>query len=418
MNQLAILTTAFNHCNNPYFVNNWHKFLSNLTNQKLLEHLFVCEILPIDASSIIDHRDINHWVVRNNSILWHKESGLNYLLDRLPSRYDAVVVIDNDILIHNNEWYTQTLKLLDQHLIVQPYDTINYLLSNHGVELTNSSAIKKSNNLLLMNDGNPGMMVAYRRSYLDYVGGFYDECLIGGADVVNLAPFFFNIAWQILDAVCHNSIPNMINYIHKARSLVKKISEPATFLDNSSISHLFHGYWKYRQYHERYNILKNYSTNIDFKRNSLGFYETHNKNAQKQIESFFNQRILYATNNKPIITCSSKYGADSGSVLWLSPQATLNLQNIQQISLTVHNPHDLGSIEISIDNTEINISDLMTHKQQVIVGHNSPQTISISADKVQNLPGDLRELGLLISHIKIISSGSSEYVDYPLSDVI
>ena len=65
--------------------------------------------------------------LRSNAVLWQKERLLNLALSQLPEVCDKVAWLDGDILFTNDEWVSQTSRLLEEHQVVQPYQLAAWL---------------------------------------------------------------------------------------------------------------------------------------------------------------------------------------------------------------------------------------------------------------------------------------------------
>jgi len=410
MRKSAIITTLFNHIDNPYFFHNWQKFINSLKQHNLLEHLFVCEVLPQDTQSMIDTSQLNHWTIYNNSYLWHKETAFNYLLSKIPNKYNAIIAMDNDIICKNNDWYDTTCNLLDNYVAVQPYATIEYLLhDNTNIDLIDCGIVNTCQTSSAMTAGNPGLLVAYKKEYLQHMGGFYDRCLVGGGDIINMLPFYVTthaIPFDIFDMVTNDCVSSVVDYISRGKQFLQQQScRYINYYSDNSITHLFHGYWSDRNYHNRYKILNTLNLQESFQKNSNQFYEIKQDSVHSQFKDFFHNRLSIFKNNSSIIVCSSKYKTDEDHVFWLKPQTTLSCYNIQNIEIVLNKQQDLGHIEIYINNEAINIETLMNSNQQTLT-YSHPSIITINCEKKMQAPLDRRELGLFISSIRIIPTTS------------
>jgi hypothetical protein len=71
--------------------------------------------------------------VRSPRILWQKERLLNLALVHLPPHVKKVAWLDCDILFTNPEWAVQTSRLLEEYMVVQPFQLRVLLLRNDGM---------------------------------------------------------------------------------------------------------------------------------------------------------------------------------------------------------------------------------------------------------------------------------------------
>lgn len=419
---LAIVTTIFNHQNNPYFLKNWNKFVSHLESQNLLSNLYVCEILPQQTSSMISNLEINHYLVHNNSLIWHKEKAINYLLSKLPTKYDGVIVIDNDVIPLNDEWYSTTQQLLENHIAVQPFDEIQYLLPNNlNIERIDYSLTKVCGSSRIMTEGNPGMIIGYRKDYLDSIGGLYDRAIVGGGDVINILPFFIHthaIMPKIINIVCEDSVCDMWEYIKRARKTIEQLqATPITHINQSTIQHLYHGLWTHREYETRYSLLKDHLIEDVCIIDNNGFYEVIDVNLAQKLTKFFQNRLSLDAQDKPTIVTACKNHAENDHLLWLSPLNTIYFYNIDQLVLTLCRPHDVGNIDIVCNNTPIDTTPLLQEGEQTI-NLNNPEYIHIHCEKTIEAYPDIRPLGVFIKDIRIIPSTETELKTYSLFDVL
>ena len=99
-------------------------------------------------------------------------------LKKLPDKYQYVLVIDNDIIFENTSWYNKILDLLKTNVMIQAFEQLLYLEKNGtDIEKTDRSMTAHAQHMLFINNGNPGMAVAYSRDYLDHMSGLFDERL-------------------------------------------------------------------------------------------------------------------------------------------------------------------------------------------------------------------------------------------------
>jgi len=419
MNNLAILITVFNHTNNLYFNSNWNKFIDGI--KSLAADTYICEIIPKNHDPIARLDGSNHYTVYTDSNVWHKETGINYLLKKIPDRYKYVMVLDNDIVFHKNNWYKNSINLLESHIMIQAFDLVSYLEQNGtDIEKQDYSMIRCATGMPLIYNGNPGMAVAYHRDYLDHMNGLFDQAIVGGGDLLNIIPFFYNthaISPKIFDMLCSDSREEYFIYLLRAKDFIQNKRIGITYLDNSHISHLFHGYIKHRQYYSRYQIINNYKLqNISY-RDTNNFITIQDPAVIKKIQIFFDIRQSLDCIDKPIIMTNSKYGVDGDNSLLLAPQDQISFRNINRAYIEIKQHHTLNNLQITINGDIINIDALEKNKQIEFDIH-EPYNIELSSDTPPSIPNDIRSLGLLVSNIKIFNEHTKEMEDFPLSDVM
>jgi hypothetical protein len=130
--------------------------------------------------------------VRARHVLWQKERLLNLALSRLPSGWTKVAWVDADVLFANPRWAVEASRQLDRVAIVQPFERW-HLLPEGAAATTPSSAARASFAADCLRDpalalsnascrvGGTGFAWAARRELIEGIG-FYDRCVVGGAD--------------------------------------------------------------------------------------------------------------------------------------------------------------------------------------------------------------------------------------------
>lgn len=68
-----------------------------------------------------DCDDVLHLTTSPSNSLWQKERMMNLGIERLPERCTKVAWIDADSFFSNENWVTETSKLLEELVVVQPY---------------------------------------------------------------------------------------------------------------------------------------------------------------------------------------------------------------------------------------------------------------------------------------------------------
>jgi len=136
--------------------------------------------------------------VRSNSIMWQKERLYNIAINHLPEHCRFVVFLDADIIFLNPDWVSQTASLLEQYPVVQPFQ-YNYQLGkkeDYRSLTENKLALYKGpkirwGSVFLFKDFHtndniyrqiPGLSWAFRRDFLNKIGGWYDRSIVGGVD--------------------------------------------------------------------------------------------------------------------------------------------------------------------------------------------------------------------------------------------
>lgn len=257
---LHVITCFFNPCAYQRPLANYWRF-----REALKAPLHTIELLFGNQEPEI--ADAHH--VRSNSVLWHKESLLNILLDRLPADVDAIAWIDADIIFQNPHWVEDTCKALERLAVVQPYEQSFHLmpdgtLDRHKVS-TGSLFQKGQKHWKNFTISHPGFAWAARADWLRE-HKFSDIHIIGGADTVMTGAFTgrdtthcrLNPVYK--DAFLKWAYP-VARHVHRAFGYVP-----------GDIHHLWHGHRSDRRYVLRWADLINYDPARDLCRQESGLW--------------------------------------------------------------------------------------------------------------------------------------------------
>ena len=422
----CILTTFYNPTKSKNKIKNFFSFYDSLKKQKLNDLLYVCEISH-DGQFEIKGID-NYYQITNSDFLWHKESAINYLLTKIKNDFDGVILADCDIKIDNNNWYDKTNFFLNDYVCLQPFEKINYLnWDNSFVEYTDNSIFNFLSSSYFVDRGNPGALIAYRRDYLDSVGGLFSKCLIGGGDTINIIPFCYDKFFQLkfLDRVCKDIRYEIFDYFDKCLLAIKKLNKKNyTFLENINIFHMFHGLIKQRSYEDRYKIINDLNFNDYFLTNFEGFFNIikNSKNLNNQILNFYKSRDddFFIENNTPIIVSTLNKLKKEQEGSWLCGFDNFYLSNIKKIKINLNKCHlNLNYFEVYLNNQKF-LFDFKNQKE-IELEFEDPKTISIKSDSYVPFSikesEDIRNLSFLIKDIKIQTKNDNGYIDYPLEEI-
>jgi hypothetical protein len=430
MNNLAVLTTIYNHQNSHLVIENFNRFIDFIVACGLGDHLYVCEILSDTAPSSLNLNIGKVFTVHNNSVLWHKESAINFLLKQIPKNYEYVVVADNDILLNDSNWHYKTQNLLKNHIMVQCFETIKYVGPDGlGIDRYYEGTVKFATLNNHVNDGNPGGFIGYRKNYLSYVGGLFDKCLVGGGDTINILPFFIDthyVSMNIFDRVFSDHKVQILDYIKKSKQFMSATNYKKTaYIENCHATHQYHGMIHNRNYQNRYELINKLNSQNYIEQNNLGLYSFINKpfsnyDLSKDIKSFFDNRSTSYTDTKPIIYNSNKYASDN-NILWLSVNNCLNFRNINKTKISLKKPHKIQYVNITINGSNIDTGPLLSDGHMVIE-ISEPINMIIDSDYIipqqLSMGTDIRKLSIYIDNIQITSADKPDYYEYLLTDVI
>jgi len=143
--KLHVITTIFNLCNRPLFVDGVNGFykeyeLHYIRFKEFVERmekdepdivLYIVEMAYGNSPFVVtDETNPRHLQLRTRVPLWHRENMINLAVNRLlPPDWKAFAWVDGDIEFDSPTWAIDALKLLNGHYdIIQLYSNLNFLL--------------------------------------------------------------------------------------------------------------------------------------------------------------------------------------------------------------------------------------------------------------------------------------------------
>ncbi len=207
--------------------------------------------------------------VCGDNILWQKENLLNLLLEQLPDDCDKVCWIDSDILFQNEDWQANICDELQKYRIVQGFDWAGMLPK--GVEFVDAIDMNSFptrfddcgkvygyacglfDSQIQQGNGHPGYVWAVRREVLEEIA-FYDECVLGGADLLMArAATYRHYAPDIAD---RHSRFQLASYYPWAQKWCDAMGYSIGYAPNQ-LYHLYHGKVSARHPDIRLNMMRN-----------------------------------------------------------------------------------------------------------------------------------------------------------------
>jgi hypothetical protein len=380
------------------------------------DHLFVCEITKNDYPRLSPTK--NHFLLLSEDDLWHKECAINFLLKKIPENYAKIIVSDCDLVFNESGWVEKTSDLLNQHVFVQPYDKIKYLGPVEGsCDSFYAGIVSHMQKSSVVDFGNPGALVAYRRDYLRAVGGLFDKCVVGGGDTINIIPFFMDNFHKLdfLNRICPDTRIEVLDYINNCVDFIEKSKlGSAAYLKDVVLTHLFHGMIKHRQYDSRYNIINKITFNNNFNKKNDLYQITSNEKLKNNLKNYLIDRKEDFKPIKAVSINSSKYPVEHG-ILWLCEHNSFIFNNILKVKFYLKKTKKLKNFKIISNNKKI-FSIFIENK--AVVEIENPNVVLINSDYF--IPAELgeskdtRRLSVILEKIEIIENDKTEYVEYPL----
>ena len=190
-NPFCAITSYFNPMGYKTRWQNYQSFREGLQARGI--PLLTVECVSQGAGSVLQDDDSDVLVVEAGDVLWQKERLLNVALASLPRNCKYVGWIDCDVLFESDSWCEDACELLENHAVVQLFaDAI--MLDENAVEPKGSEETFVSYGAKIAEDpsvatldfqshGHTGFAWAIRRDVIA-PDGFFDLCVVGGADHV------------------------------------------------------------------------------------------------------------------------------------------------------------------------------------------------------------------------------------------
>lgn len=291
--RLVVITSHFNPCGYRRIRENYDRFAEGIASAGV-------ELRSIELAFDADPFQLSDATIqvrgsRRQNLLWQKERLLNHLIDSLPTDVDAVAWIDADILFNNPEWATQTKQALQSLNVVQPFkDAFNLMPDGCLVQSKSSTGFAYYSGESDFNDvgkWHPGFAWAARTDWLRDVG-LSDIHLMGGGDCFMLAGF----TGCSLSLESQLNGPLLTDLRRWAVAAYERVGGSVGFVPGS-ITHLYHGSRKDRNYWKRHGYLAEFNsrTDIAIEDNGLWSWTDHaivNKSAMiERVAGYFAERM-------------------------------------------------------------------------------------------------------------------------------
>ncbi|MEI7998364.1 MAG: hypothetical protein WCH62_02525 [Candidatus Omnitrophota bacterium] len=219
------------------------------------------ELKEDDAEIVLRIRGIDE------NIMWQKERLLNFAFEHLPKECHKFAWIDCDIIFKNENWVKETIDLLDQYPVVQPFSIsfrlprnvqdiqqarISELPYERRVSMAFSWAHLRMEQMLI-EQGHTGFAWAARRSVFEGVG-FYDKMIVGGGDTVLSCGFKGEEINKFTSILPEKVVQSQTSWI---RSIFPRVEGRVYYVPGVLI-HLWHGESRRRKTSERLKLLSKY----------------------------------------------------------------------------------------------------------------------------------------------------------------
>lgn len=293
---LCVITAYFNWCRFRSKLENYCLFREEMRHNDVAVLTVECA-LPDQQFQLPPSCDVIQ--VRTNSIMWQKERLLNIALEALPLEYKYVAWIDCDLIFQDRSWSMQATRTLESFGVVQLFDKMvrlprfrKMMLPNDAQSLGFMAALRRSiEQNMSPRLGHPGFAWAARREVLEACNGFYDGCIIGGADRVMTHAWLGDYHAPIVSEIILGQMkPHYLEWALRAHRVVRGSVSSV----DGTVMHLWHGESLNRLYFERHRPVAELGFNpaTDLVMNNHGCWEwaTEKPKLQSWIANYFASR--------------------------------------------------------------------------------------------------------------------------------
>jgi hypothetical protein len=296
MQSVWVITSYFNWSRFHSKIENYWTFRTEL--EKLGANLLTVECaLSNQAFEIPPGRGVIH--VRTASLLWQKERLLNIALDALPNTCRFVAWVDCDLIFLNKQLLGDIVAQLQNHAVVQLFDGMIRLLRGHVT--AEGCAVPAGSFMGGLLDsvmrpatarvGHPGFAWAGRREILEACNGFYDACIVGGADRVMAHAFLGDYHAPVVSRIAMGRIAG--HYLQWARHAYQVVQGSVSVV-RGTVLHLWHGDSRDRRYFERHIPVADFDfdPDRDLAKNQWGCWEwaSAKRELHEWMEAYFEAR--------------------------------------------------------------------------------------------------------------------------------
>ena len=254
VDDLWVVAAYFNFNRYRSKLDNLKSFAQSL-DQSGLNHLLVECALPRRPFAL--PAAPNTLRLRCDSVVWQKERLLNLAVSKLPESCRKVAWLDADVLFSDPDWAVKTSKALEQHPLVQPYDTAIRLppatriyagegdvYSSFAYVLSKKPGMFLAGNLV--SHGHTGFAWAAKRELLER-HRLYDFSVSGGGDHLMAHGFCGDLASPCVRAMVGWETPYSDSFKRWATKVYGEVQSDIGWVPGKLL-HLWHGERANRRY--------------------------------------------------------------------------------------------------------------------------------------------------------------------------
>jgi len=234
---MIIIIPYFNACNSINILKNLKTVKKSLDNANI--PYYIGEVLFENQESINVSNEDNIFTYKTDSYMFYKENIINILLDKIPSHYTKICMMDADIMFQNKFWYNMISSSLNKLTICHPFNESVFLDKRRQPINIKKSIIEIHDD---GNRGHPGFIWAFNKEWL-LKNKLFELSIIGGGDTI--------FASSILN-LSHNK--DWLNESYN--NYLKEFNHPQKIGNiGLTVFHLYHGDVNNRQYKSRNQLM-------------------------------------------------------------------------------------------------------------------------------------------------------------------
>jgi len=309
--EAVIIACYFNPQRNPYRLIAFREFYNSIKH--LNHHIVECVIDGSKPELVDEFPSLNITRVFTKNLLWHKESLLNGIIEKLPTEFKYVFWVDTDVIFTNKRWLVDGVKDLQTNNLVQPFEYCVHLEQDqrepnfdmtHEYEFATDVSRKHPNvwksfgsrhyqggsaNHIYDVHGHVGFAWGARRDVFNRIL-LYDKALIGGADHI----IAHAGAGHINHTCITKSFTDDIAAVNKWSEEFYRVVKGKIGFVKGDLYHIWHGDIKKRQYLRRVQEFTPQTKQI-VEKDKNGLYVTHD---DSYVKKYFDEREVKGGLNK------------------------------------------------------------------------------------------------------------------------
>ncbi len=291
---LAVVCCHFNPMHYRSRLRNYHQFAAAFAHSDV--RLLTVELAFGDDPWELPDED-GVLQIRTGDVMWQKECLLNRGIRQLIDEgYEKIAWVDADVWFHDAAWPAHASKALEDHGLIQLFESVHRLQPTGPPEAKRGSAARFCRNRRIDTDSStPGYGWAARAEVLEKVP-LYDAMIVGGGDAaIFLASCSGARSWRSTLSQQHwfrsMNMACRRHYVAWAGRWGETIGGHTGFLAQHA-STFYHGSRRNRRFHERSSLLADFDPHRHLVRCPEGCWQwaTENLSMMQNVRAYFGDR--------------------------------------------------------------------------------------------------------------------------------